>query len=146
MFFSMHDDHVTITWSTFTMCNNHVTITWSTSAMRNDHVTITWSTFTMRNDHVTLCSSLFGFQHVAITWLIFTTCDGHMMLRSPHFKLSLLKSQKWLHFNLSSSDWNRPKNGHTSWLTVWININIGQPCCHDYTRLCMTVQSCVKAE
>ena len=76
------------------------------------------------------------FRCATITWLTFTTRDGHMTLHWPHFRLSLPKSQ-----NGSIS-----VNGHISWLTLWISINIGQPCCHDYTKLCMAMQGCVKAE
>ena len=102
-----------------------------------------------RDDHVTHIrdarwshASLLSDNHV--TYI-------HDARRSHDASLTAFRTQPskvpgWRHFSLSSSDWNRPINGHTGWLTVWINTNIGQPCCHDYTRLCMTVQGCVKAE
>ena len=102
-----------------------------------------------------ICDMRWSCDALVITFQI-PICDDHVTyfhnVRWSHDTLLTTfwpqpsKVPGWLHFSLSSSDWNRPKNGHTGWLTVWINTNIGQPCCHDYTRLCMTVQGCVKAE
>ena len=107
----------------------------------NDHLThihnMCWS-------HAALLIS-FGFWHAMIMTYIHDVQRSHDALLTV-FQTQLSKFLESLYFSLSSSDWNRPKNGHTSWLTVWINTNIGQLCCHDYTRLCMAMQGCVKAE
>ena len=110
--------------------------------------------FLTHDDHVTHICDVW-WSHAALL-ISFQTGDDHMtyihnIWRSHDASLTAFQTQpskipEWLHFSLSSSDWNGPKNGHTSWLTVWISTNIGQPCCHDYTRLCMAMQGCVKAE